>query len=110
MDTLAKRKERGAFFHSALEISRYLMNWAIQSPDAVLGAVLRRRSFLLAAGERLRTLDARPLIWSSQLQGVEIHEDSAIAAQTLMRAAGFDASVTRFDFFDFDDRQKFERA
>ncbi|MCB2086002.1 MAG: N-6 DNA methylase [Sphingomonadaceae bacterium] len=108
MDTLAKRKERGAFF-TPPEISRYLANWAIQSPsDVVLEPSCGEASFLLAAGERLRTLDARPLIWSSQLQGVEIHEDSAIAAQTLMRAAGFDASVTVSDFFDFDDRQKFD--
>ena len=101
-------KSEGAFFTPA-EISRYLAQWAIQSAnDVVLEPSCGEASFLLAAGERLRALDARPLIWSSQLHGVEIHEDSAIAAQALLRDAGFDASVTVSDFFDFDDRQKFD--
>ena len=108
MDTQARRKARGAFFTPA-EISRYLTQWAIQSAnDVVLEPSCGEASFLLAAGERLRALHARPLIWSSQLHGVEIHEESAVAARSLLRETGLDASVTVSDFFDFDDRQKFD--
>ncbi len=108
MDTLAKRKKRGAFF-TPPEISRYLANWAIQSAnDVVLEPSCGEASFLLAAGERLRALDARPLIWSRQLYGVEIHEESAIAASSLLGDSGFDATVTVSDFFDFDVEQKFD--
>lgn len=108
LDTPTHRKARGAFF-TPPEISRYLVEWAIQSPnDVVLEPSCGEASFLIEAGKRLRDLDASPLIWSSQLHGVEIHQDTAITAQSIMREAGFDASVTVSDFFDFDARQKFD--
>ncbi|MDR7060836.1 MULTISPECIES: N-6 DNA methylase [unclassified Sphingopyxis] len=108
MDTQENRKSRGAFF-TPPEISRYLARWAIRSPnDVILEPSCGEASFLLAAGERLRDLDACPLLWSSQLHGVEIHEDSAVAAKSILRDANLDASVTVSDFFDYDERQKFD--
>lgn len=108
MDSQLIRKARGAYFTPA-EISRYLARWAIKSADdVVLEPSCGEASFLLAAGDRLRSLDARPLIWSSQLHGIEIHEESAIAARLLLRKAGLDASITVSDFFDFTGQQKFD--
>lgn len=108
VDTQAHRKARGAFFTPA-EISRYLADWAIRSTeDVILEPSCGEASFLLAAGKRLVDLGACPLIWSSQLHGVEIHPASATTAQALMRHAGFDAAVTVSDFFEFDTRQKFD--
>lgn len=108
MDTQADRKARGAFF-TPPEISSYLANWAIQTPrDVVLEPSCGEASFLLAAGERLCAIGARPLLWSRQLHGVEIHEESAASARQILRESQLDASITVSDFFEFNDQRKFD--
>lgn len=107
VDTQASRKARGAFF-TPPEISRYLADWAVQSSDdMVLEPSCGEASFLLAAGERLAQLGAYPPNARRQLHGVEIHQESAVAAQSILRQAGLHASVTVCDFFDFDSEKKF---
>lgn len=97
-----QRKARGAFF-TPPEISNYLLDWAVQSPtDTVLEPSCGEASFLLAAASRLRKLGGNPLFWSEQLHGVEIFEESARRAETIMRTEGYDADVSTGDFFEFE--------
>lgn len=102
MDTSEHRKARGAFF-TPPEIARYLCDWAVRKPtDTVFEPSCGEASFLMAAGERLRTLGANPLFWGEQLQGVEIFDTSARNAEALLQGAGFDARVAVGDFFEHD--------
>lgn len=102
MDNSEKRKARGAFF-TPPEIARYLCDWAVREPcDTVFEPSCGEASFLLAAGERLRSLGANPLLWGEQLQGVEIFDTSARNAETLLQDAGFDARVSVGDFFEHE--------
>lgn len=102
MDTSQYRKARGAFF-TPPEIARYLCEWAVRSPaDTVFEPSCGEASFLMAAGERLRSIGASPLFWSEQLHGVEIFNTSAQNAVTLLQGAGFDARVAVGDFFEHD--------
>lgn len=102
MDNSEKRKARGAFF-TPPEIARYLCDWAVRKPyDAVFEPSCGEASFLLAAGERLRSLGAKPLLWGEQLQGVEIFDTSARNAEVLLQDAGFDARVSVGDFFEHE--------
>lgn len=99
-DTLSLRKVRGAFF-TPPEITAFLTRWAIRSPDdVVLEPSCGEAAFLLAAGERLREIDAEPA--RGQLRGVELHEPSARAARQLLREQGLDARLTVADFFDVE--------
>ena len=102
MDSDRSRKARGAFFTPS-KLARYLVNWAIQTPDdTVLEPSCGEASFLLAAGERLKDVGANPLFWSGQLHGVEIFETSAENAEAALQNAGFDARVAVGDFFDYE--------
>ncbi len=99
-DSLALRKERGAFF-TPPEITAFLTRWAIRlSEDVVLEPSCGEAAFLLAAGERLREIEGKPA--RGQLRGVEVHAPSAKAAQKLLRKQGFDARLTVADFFDVE--------
>ena len=98
-DTSALRKARGAFFTPS-EITAFLTKWAIRGPaDAVLEPSCGEASFLLAAGERLRSLRVNHLFWSHQLHGIEIHRESAEKAHSILGDARLDAEIRVADFF-----------
>ncbi len=98
-DTPALRKARGAFF-TPPEIAEFISDWAIRDRlDSVLEPSCGEARFLLAAGDRLRALDANQLIWSHQLHGIEIHRDSADTARSILADAALDADIRVADFF-----------
>ncbi|CAG9269436.1 N-6 DNA methylase [Paraburkholderia caribensis] len=100
-DTPALRKERGAFFTPG-EITRFVSNWAIRShSDRVLEPSAGDAAFLVSAVRRLRELaqdnDVRP-----NVDGVEIHADSARVATRRVREAGGTAHIRHSDFFSVE--------
>lgn len=98
-DTSAQRKARGAFF-TPPEITRFLAEWAVRSPDdSVLEPSCGEAEFLLAAARRLRELGAG-LLAGQHLHGIELHLPSAKVAEERLSEAGFLADVTTADFFD----------
>lgn len=100
IDSPALRKARGAFF-TPPEISRFLTAWAVRSQnDTILEPSCGEASFLIEAGERLRSLGASKLFWCDQLHGVEIHTMSAKAAAEMLGERHFDATIKVADFFD----------
>ena len=102
MDTNELKKARGAFF-TPPEIAHYLVRWAVRSPcDRVLEPSCGEASILLAAADRLKDVGANPLLWSKQLHGVEINQESARNAESLLRDAGFDTRVILGDFFEYE--------
>ncbi len=106
-DTKFQRKARGAFF-TPPAISRYLVEWAIQSSsDTVLEPSCGEASFLLAAARRLESFPDRPLFLNQQLHGVEIHKDSADHAHALLKAEGYEAKINVEDFFTYESSLKF---
>lgn len=108
MDTSEQRKARGAFFTPS-EISDYLVNWAIRTPDdIVLEPSCGEASFLLCAASRLESLGANRARWHDQLQGVEIFENSAHKAERTLRDAGFDGRVFVGDFFEFEPPTRYD--
>jgi adenine-specific DNA methylase len=57
--------------------------------------------FLLAAGERLRKLNAgRSIRFEQQLSGVDLHQPSLDASSALLRECGLDATLVQSDIFD----------
>ena len=100
MDSPAARKARGAFF-TPLALCRHVVDWAVRTPrDHVLEPSCGEAAFLLAAGERLDILRAgSDDVMRGRLDGIELHEGSARHAETLVRAAGHDATVRVGDFF-----------
>lgn len=106
-DTKFQKKARGAFF-TPPAISRYLVEWAIQSSsDTVLEPSCGEASFLLAAARRLESFPDRPLFLNQQLHGVEIHKDSADHAHALLKAEGYEAKINVEDFFTYESSLKF---
>ncbi len=100
IDTQALRKARGAFFTPS-EISGFLAEWAIRSPnDVVLEPSCGEASFLVAAGKRLKGLGAAKLIWQDQLHGFELHASSAQAASEALEEHNLDAQIGVSNFFD----------
>jgi adenine-specific DNA-methyltransferase len=101
-----RRKARGAFF-TPPAISRYLADWAIQSPtDTVLEPSCGEASFLLAAARRLTSFPDRSS-QRCQLHGVEIHAESAGEARSLLEAEGYEAAIFEGDFFEYDSALRF---
>lgn len=98
VDTAELRKARGAFF-TPEPISRFIADWAIRSSsDRVLEPSAGDAEFMVAAVARLRQLagcDVRPMV-----DGVEIHEASAIAGRDRVIRAGGTPNITVSDFFD----------
>ncbi|WP_186092974.1 HsdM family class I SAM-dependent methyltransferase [Burkholderia gladioli] len=97
-DTPELRKERGAFF-TPDEITRFVVSWAIRtSDDSVLEPSAGDAAFLVAAVDRLRTLNpgknSRPLV-----SGVEIHARSAQIARERILEAGGKSKILDSDFF-----------
>ena len=106
-DTPALRKARGAFF-TPPELCAYVAEWAVRrAADTVLEPSCGEAAFLLAVGERLRTLGA-PGILADQLHGIELHEPSAQHALALLGDRGMAATIAHADFFDFEPEARFE--
>jgi len=100
-DTPELRKARGAFF-TPPEVTRYICDWAIRSPDdQVYEPSCGEADFLMAAGQRLRALGARK-VDETLLRGAELHEDSARGALRELDAHGMSAGIDVADFFDVD--------
>lgn len=100
-DGLLARKARGAFF-TPPAIAQFLTDWAIaDNPGAqVLDPTCGDGVFLLAAGERLRELEASPAATRSQLTGVDVHEPSLDQARAHLREDKLNATLLRSDFFN----------
>jgi adenine-specific DNA-methyltransferase len=97
-----ERKARGAFF-TPPDISRFMTEWALRSPDdVVLEPSCGEAAFLLPAAERLRQLGALELSLPEQLHGQDIHEESIDEAGRLLGQAGFNATLEVGDFFARD--------
>lgn len=98
-DTGVLRKARGAFF-TPDALCRYVVDWAIRSADdTVLEPSCGEAAFLLSAGERLKALGFDGAGGRVALHGVELHEESAAHARTVLGAAGHAAGVDVGDFF-----------
>jgi hypothetical protein len=99
-DTPVLRKARGAFF-TPPAIADFLAQFAIRDKGSrVLDPTCGEAVFLLAAGERLRALGAKPEQIATQLTGVDLHDPSLGASAELLAADGFGARLIRSDFFD----------
>src|SRR5438309_8461515 len=83
---LLSRKARGAFF-TPPAIAQFLTDWAIaDNPSAkVLDPTCGDGVFLLAAGERLRELDASRAAITAQLTGVDVHGPSLDQARAYLK-------------------------
>ncbi|MGH7685699.1 MAG: HsdM family class I SAM-dependent methyltransferase [Candidatus Dormibacteria bacterium] len=107
-DTAELRKARGAFFTPA-PLCDYVSSWAIRSPDdQVLEPACGEAAFLLAAGLRLRQLQAGLLLSAGRIHGVEVHGDSARSASTAIGGAGINAEITTGDFLDLEPHPRFD--
>lgn len=96
-DPPALRKARGAFF-TPWDVARYVVEWAIRGQgDRVLEPSCGEAVFLLEAARRLQALGAKGDL-SGQLDGAELHEDSAATAHALLRDEGYGAAITLGDF------------
>ncbi len=101
MDNLGQHhKARGAFF-TPLEISNFISDWAIRSPDdRVLEPSCGDAAFLLPSASKLTALGASAKDLPSILHGVDIHGPSVIEARKRLTGAGFSASIEEGDFFE----------
>lgn len=98
-DTAELRKARGAFF-TPEPIARYVTEWAVRSAaERVLEPSCGEAAFLLAAVEHLGRLHTIEPAEAGALDGVELHPESAAAAEKELRRAGVDAHVVAADFF-----------
>lgn len=95
-DTPALRKARGAFF-TPDPVASFVVDWAIRSAeDTVLEPSCGEAAFLVRAASRLRELGACA---SPRVDGVEIHEGSAVEARRLVAEAGGSPEIRVADFF-----------
>ncbi len=100
-DTPELRKARGAFF-TPDEITTFLAEWAIRSPDdSVLEPSAGDAAFLVSAVERLKKLSTDPDA-IPEVHGVEIHDYSARLGRDRVREAGGRALIRVSDFFDVE--------
>ncbi|MGH8931924.1 MAG: HsdM family class I SAM-dependent methyltransferase [Egibacteraceae bacterium] len=98
-DTPALRKARGAFF-TPPAVADFITRWAIRTPaDRILEPACGEASFLLSAARRLSQLGAST-VRGDQLQGVELHQPSALRAQALLATTGTEATIHVGDFFE----------
>src|SRR5437764_14068196 len=100
------QKARGAFF-TPPEISQFLVDWAVRSPDdVILEPSCGDASFLIPAASRLVALGAgHP---ACQIHGIDIHEPSVAAARSILKERGFSATIQTGDFFDQNPQPKFD--
>lgn len=80
-----------------------MTDWAVRSiDDKVLEPSCGEAAFLMAAVNRLAAFhDSTREPTVPHLDGVELHDASAVAARHLLRSAGVDAAVAVGDFFTF---------
>lgn len=109
MDQLGQnQKARGAFF-TPLEISQFISDWAIRSPDdRVLEPSCGDAAFLLPSAARLVALGASRKNLPELLHGVDIHGPSVSEANRRLAQEGFAASVTEGDFFDHEPNRLYD--
>ena len=94
-DTADLRKARGAFF-TPDPIARFITEWAVRdASDLVLEPSCGDAAFAVQAVERLISLGADV----PEVDGVEIHRDSAETARARISAAGGTPHVKVSDFF-----------
>lgn len=94
-DTAELRKARGAFF-TPDAITRYVTDWAIRSStDTVLEPSAGDAAFLVQAVRRFQEHGSV----APTVDGVEIHEHSAVVACRRVREAGGNPNITVGDFF-----------
>lgn len=94
-DTAELRKARGAFF-TPDAITRYVTDWAIRSStDSVLEPSAGDAAFLVQAVRRLQEHGSG----APNVDGVEIHEHSAVVARRRVEEAGGNPNITVSDFF-----------
>lgn len=100
-DTAHLRKARGAFFTPPL-IAEFLTKWAIgKNPSArVLDPTCGDGVFLIAAGQRLRSLGTGAREVNEQLVGVDVHKSSLAQAREALAAHKLGAELIHSDFFD----------
>ena len=101
-DTLARRKERGAFF-TPPELALFLVRWAVRGgEDVVLEPSCGEAAFLAPAAERLLELRGGAALDPGQLRGVDVHAASARAAAALLAGRGHGSAIEAADFFDLE--------
>src|SRR4051812_21876722 len=102
------RKARGAFF-TPLEISRFLVDWAVRSPsDRVLEPSCGDAMFLMPAAARLAAMGASTKQIGGLLSGVEIDQPSVLEAEARLRSEGYSADIANRDFFDQEPEPSFD--
>lgn len=100
LEVAVQRKARGAFF-TPPEISSFMTEWALRTPDdVVLEPSCGEAAFLLPAAQRLRQLGALELTLPQQLHGQDIHAESIAEAGRLLGMRGFNATLELGDFFE----------
>lgn len=99
-DSADLRKARGAFF-TPPAIAEHLAGWAIRDdPTAVvLDPTCGDGVFLRAAGQQLKALGAQTSDLDGQVFGIDLHEGSLRAADSLLEDEGLDAHLIASDFF-----------
>jgi adenine-specific DNA-methyltransferase len=105
-DTHVLRKARGAFF-TPEPIARFIANWALRTAsDTVLEPSAGDAALLVQAVARLRELGAeRPVV-----EGIEIHEHSALVARRRIEEAGGLGKIIVSDFFEVTPEPRFTAA
>jgi adenine-specific DNA-methyltransferase len=99
-DSAHLKKARGAFF-TPPEITDFLADWAIRTPDdSVLEPSCGEAAFLASIGRRLSSWGSRP--GPEQVTGVEIHAPSAQSALRRLASADIPGRIHILDFFEFD--------
>lgn len=112
-ETSGERKARGAFFTPAA-ICAFITAWAVRHrDDRVLEPSCGEAAFLAAVGDRLRGLGvegdgSEHLYVIEQVQGVELHESSALAAAARMVRSRICPTILVGDFFDFEAPGQFD--
>jgi len=99
-DTVELRKARGAFF-TPPAIAEHLAAWAIQGdPNAsILDPTCGDGVFLVAAGQRLKSLGQQASDLDGQVFGVDLHNASLDEAMRVLEDEGLDAHLIASDFF-----------
>lgn len=106
VDTAELRKARGAFFTPAA-ITRFVTDWAIRTPlDQVLEPSAGDAAFLVEAVRRLQELGNDSAI-QPIVDGVEIHADSALRAESRVVEAGGIPQINVCDFFRVNPDSKY---
>lgn len=102
------RKARGAFF-TPPELCDYIADWAIRDPsDGVLEPSCGEAAFLVAAGARLQRLSTTADGVRGRLHGVELHQESATSASSMIASLGYDADIEVGDFFTLDPKPRYD--